>query len=155
METGYRQIRLLPVRVVMSKYINGRLITAIISGLIEEATVAIIVLWGLPAIGVELTLWGSVVLLVVLMSGWGTWSVIAYRKGSRALRSEPLVGLPDMLGARGKVVSPLVPEGLVKIKGELWVAKSEKGEINAGGEVTVVGQDRLKLVVRQNDTLVK
>lgn len=138
---------------MMGRNINGRLIAAVVSTLLEETAIVAIVLWGLPRTGVQLPQWGSIVLLIVLMVGWGTWSIFTYRKGSEALRREPLAGLPNMLGTRGQVVSPLTPEGLVKIKGELWVAKSESGEINPGGEITVVGQDRLKLVVRQSDTL--
>ncbi len=138
---------------MMGRNINGRLITAVISTLLEETAIAAIVLWGMPRIGVQLPQWGSIVLLIVLMVGWGTWSIITYRKGSEALRREPLAGLPNMIGTRGQVVSPLAPEGLVKIRGELWVAESENEEINPGGEVTVVGQNRLKLIVRQNETL--
>lgn len=140
---------------MMGRNINGRLITAVISTLLEETAIAAIVLWGLPRIGVQFPQWGSIVLLIVLMVGWGTWSIITYRKGSQALRREPLVGLPNMVGTRGQVVSPLVPEGLVKIRGELWIAESENEEINPGGEVTVVGQNRLKLIVRQSETLAK
>jgi len=76
--------------------------------------------------------------------------VVIYRIGSRALRREPLVSLPDMLGGRGKVVSQLAPEGLVRIKGELWVAKSVEKKIDVGQKIIVVEQDGLKLVVREN-----
>jgi membrane-bound serine protease (ClpP class) len=61
-----------------------------------------------------------------------------------------IAGLSNMIGTEGEVVSPLAPEGLVRIKGELWVAKSAAGEIKPGGEVIVVGQERLKLVVRES-----
>ena len=37
---------------------------------------------------------------------------------------------------------------MVKIDSDLWVAKSESGTIPAGGEVEVVGEDGLKLMVR-------
>jgi membrane-bound ClpP family serine protease len=137
----------------MSVKISVRLVWAVISILLEFTAVVVIVLWGLPKLGVDIPRWGSVTLITVLIVGWGTWSVIIYRKGSRALRQKPLVGLPNMLGTRGEVVSPLTPEGLVKIKGELWVAESESGEIRNGGKVVVVGQDRLKLVVRDSDAL--
>jgi len=124
----------------------GRLILAIISTLFEETAIAVIVLWGLPRLGINIPLWG----LVVLMVAWLTYTVTTYRMGSRALRKKQIVGLPDMVGTKGKVVSPLAPEGLVRIKGELWVAKSDGGEMEPGGEVIVVGQDRLKLVVRDS-----
>ena len=127
---------------------SGRLVLAIISTLLEETALAVIVLLGLPQLGIGIPLAG----LIGLMAAWGAFSVITYRMGSRALRRKPLVGLPDMVGSKGKVVSPLAPEGLVRIRGELWVAQSESGEMNAGGEVIVVGQDGLKLVVRRSST---
>jgi len=125
---------------------SGRLVLAIISTLLEETALAVIVLLGLPHLGIRIPLAG----LIALMAVWGTFSVFTYRMGSRALRRKPLVGLPDMVGSKGKVVSPLAPEGLVRIRGELWVAQSESGEMNSGEEIIVVGQDGLKLVVRKS-----
>ena len=127
---------------------TGRLIFAIISTILEETAIVVIVLWGLPKIGVHIPLPGLIALTVV----WGAYSVMTYRMGSQALRKKPVMNLPDMVGSKGKVVSPLAPEGLVRIKGELWVAKSASGEMEPGGEVIVVGQDRLKLVVRDSGT---
>ena len=127
---------------------SARLILAIFSTLLEEAALVVIVLWGLPEIGVHIPLPG----LIALMIAWSAYSVITYRIGSRALRQKPLISLPDMVGCKGDVVTPLAPEGLVKIRGELWVAKSAGGEVEPRGEVTVVGQDSLKLVVRENNT---
>ena len=135
----------------MSKKISGRLIVAIVSTLMEEATLVVIVFWGLPWLGIHLPLWGSIVLLIILMVAWGTYTVITYWMGSRILREKPLVGLPDMVGSKGEVVSPLAPDGLVKIRGELWVARSASGELNLGREVIVVEQERLKLVVSESD----
>ena len=60
--------------------------------------------------------------------------------------------MPTMVGMRGKVRSPLSPEGHVMIKGELWGAKSIDGDIDTGEVVTVVGQDSLQLVVRRAGT---
>jgi len=124
-----------------------RLILAIVSTLLEEAALAVVVLWGLPQLGIHIPLAG----LIALMVAWGAYAVISYRIGSRALGKKPEIGLPDMVGSKGKVVSPLDPEGLVKIKGELWIAKSAGGRIDTGDEVTVAEQDGLKLVVRKGD----
>ena len=126
---------------------TGRLIFAIISTILEETAIVVIVLWGLPKIGVHIPLPGLIALTVV----WGAYSVMTYRMGSQALRKKPVMNLPDMVGSKGKVVSPLAPEGLVRIKGELWVAQSAGGEISLGKEVIVVRQDSLKLVVRESD----
>ena len=124
---------------------TGRLILAIISTLIEEAALIVIVLWGLPQLGIRIPLPGLVALVVV----WGAFSIFIYRMGSRALRKKPIAGLLTMVGSRGKAASPLVPEGFVRIKGELWEAKSLSGKIRTREEIMVVGQDGLKLIVRK------
>ena len=125
---------------------SGRLIIAIVSTALEEAALAVGVLWGLPKLGIHIPLW----VLIIVMLAWGAYTIITYRMGSRALRRKPVHGLTAMLGSEGKVVSPLVPNGMVRIKGELWRAKSASGRMDTGEEVTVVGQDRLKLIVRKS-----
>ena len=127
---------------------TGRLVLGIISTMLEEAAIVAIVRWGLPQIDVHIPLPGLIALMVV----WLAYSVFTYRMGTRALMTKQLVGLPDMIDSKGKVVSPLAPEGLVRIRGELWVAKSASGEMKPDGEVIVVGQDGLKLVVRERST---
>ena len=105
----------------------------------------IIVRMGLPRIGINIPLPG----LVALMLAWCAYAVVTYRMGSRALKRKPLDGLLSMVGTKGETVGPLVPEGLVRIKGELWMAKSAVGEIALGEEVIVVRQERLQLIVRK------
>ncbi|UCG10348.1 MAG: NfeD family protein [Dehalococcoidia bacterium] len=125
---------------------TARLILAIVSLILEEAAIAVIVLMGLPRLGINLPLPALIAVMVL----WLVYAVVTYRIGSSALRRKPLVSLPDMLGGRGKVVRLLAPEGLVRIKGELWVAKSAGKQIDVGKEIIVVEQDGLKLVVREN-----
>ena len=122
-----------------------RRILAIVSTLLEEAALVALVLWGLPLLGIHLPLYG----LITLMAALAAYAVITYRLGSRALKKKPVVGLPDMVGSQGKAVSRLDPEGLVRIKGELWESKSAGRRINTGEKVTVVGQEGLKLIVRR------
>jgi len=124
---------------------SGRLIIAIVSTVLEEAALAAGVLWGLPRLGIHIPLW----VLIIVMAAWGVYTITTYRMGSRALRKKPVHGLMAMLGSEGKVVSPLVPGGMVRIKGELWMAKSAGERMDAGEQVTVVGQDGLKLIVRK------
>ncbi|MBA7562189.1 hypothetical protein ES708_03838 [subsurface metagenome] len=124
---------------------SGRLIIAIVSTVLEEAALAVGVLWGLPKLGIHIPLW----VLIIVMLAWGAYTIITYRMGTRALRRKPVHGLTAMLGSEGKVVSPLAPEGMVRIKGELWRAKSASGRMDTGEEVTVVRQDGLKLIVRK------
>jgi len=130
---------------------KGRLIIAIVSTTLEEAALAAGVLWGLPKLGIQINL-PIIAGLIAIMVAWGAYTITTYRMGSRALRRKPIAGLLGMLGSEGKVVSPLVPEGLVRIKGELWIAKSASGRMDTGEEVTVVGQDGLKLIVRKRSS---
>ena len=124
---------------------KGRLIIAIVSTTLEEAALAVGVLWGLPRLDIHIPLW----ILIIVMAAWAVYTVTTYRMGSRALRRKPLHGLTAMVGSEGKVVSSLVPEGMVSIKGELWQARSSGGRMDAGEKVIVVAQDGLKLTVRR------
>ena len=125
---------------------SARLILAIVSTSLEETALVVVVLWGLPQLDIYIPIPG----LIALMVAWGVVSVIFYRMGSRALARKPITGLPAMIGSRGKVVSPLAPKGVIRIKGELWEATSAGRRIKAGEEVTVMGQDGLRLVVRKS-----
>jgi membrane-bound ClpP family serine protease len=124
---------------------STRLILAILSSLLEEAALVAVVLWGLPQLGIHIPLAG----LIALMAALAAYDVITYRVGSRALKIKPVAGLSDMVGSKGRVVSPLDPQGLVRIKGELWQSKSADRRIDTGEEVIVVRQDGLKLIVRR------
>ncbi len=126
---------------------TARLILAIFSTLLEEAALVVIVLLGLPGLGVHIPLAG----LIALMLAWVAFSIFTYRIGSQALIKKPVIGLPAMVGSKGKVVSPLAPDGLVRIKGELWEAESAGGgNIDTGEHIVVVGQQGLRLVVGKN-----
>ena len=126
---------------------TGRLILAIVSTLLEEAALVAIFLVGLPQLGIELPLW----VLIAVMVAWAALAAILYRTGSRALRRQPVVGLSAMVGSKGRVVSPLEPEGIIIIGGELWRAKSAGHKIDVGDEVIVKGQDGIKLIVAKSD----
>ncbi len=131
----------------LEKMMRARLILAILSTLLEEAALVVIVLVGLPELDIEVPLGVLITVIVV----WGVFSILLYQMGSRALRRKPIIGLSVMIGSRGKAVNPLALEGFVRIKGELWEAKSDGGRINTGKQVMVVGQDGLKLIVRQSN----
>ncbi len=125
---------------------STRLVMAIFSTLVEEAALAAVVLFGLPRVDIEIPLAGLITLMVL----WAAFAVFLYRMGSRALSRKPIVGLPDMIGSKGKASSLIAPEGYVRIKGELWEAKSAGEEIDTGEGITVVEQDGLKLMVRKS-----
>ena len=122
------------------------MILAILSTLIEAAAIVAVVLLGLPQLGINIPLPG----LVALMMVWGVFSVVTYRMGTRALMREPVAGMADMTGSKGKVISALAPRGVIKIGVEFWGATSAGRRIKVGEKVTVVGREGLMLIVSKS-----
>jgi membrane-bound serine protease (ClpP class) len=56
------------------------------------------------------------------------------------------VGVETMVGATATVITPCRPRGQVRVQGELWDARCERGA-DPGELVEVVGVDGLTLVV--------
>ena len=127
--------------------VNTLLIWKIFTSLLEQTVLVAAVLWGLPLIDINLPLWVLVPASIVLQA----YNVFSYRKSIQALRAQPIPGMSNMLGTRGETVNTLTPDGLVKIRGELWAATSANGNIVNGQNVTVVEQSGLKLVVRESE----
>jgi len=130
---------------------TARLRFTILTTMAEEIAIAFIVLLVLPRFGIQLPLPA----VIGMMAGLAAYGVMSYRLVSRTLRKEPMAGLPAMVGTRGRVIKPLAPKGLVKIKNELWEATSDGSKMEIGEEVVVVGQSGLKLVVRRSGGLEK
>ena len=116
--------------------------------LVDEIAVVLVVFFVLRNLGVNLPLW----VLIPLLVGVAAFSVIFYRFIAPVLKKKPLTGRETMIGLEGKVVTPLTPKGYIKVRGELWKALSTDTAINTDEEVTVVGLEGLKLLVRcKND----
>ncbi len=131
----------------MQRRANKLLIWKIISTAFEEAVLAAAVLWVLPALGLDMPPW----LLALAMPALAAYNVFTYRKGIEALRTEPMPGMTSMVGIKGEVIRSLAPEGIIRVKGELWTARSAAGSLVEGQRVVVVDQQRLKLVVEATD----
>jgi len=125
----------------------ARLILAIVSTAAVEVALFAIWRWILPEWGIEIPL----AVLIGVMVAWAIFAVLDFWFVTRILKRQTIVGLPTMVGSKGKVSQPLTPEGQVIIKGELWGAEAIDGNIGSGEVVTVVGQDSLKLIVRKED----
>jgi len=123
---------------------------SVISSVLEEAALAAVVLWALPEFGINIPLWG----LILMMFGLGAYEYIGYRIGKKTLDKKPIVS-PD-IGSRGRTTTQLAPTGYVKVGSELWKASSTGPDIDEGEQVVVVGVEALTLLVApQNDNKVK
>jgi membrane-bound serine protease (ClpP class) len=86
--------------------------------------------------------WGFVVVAVALVVDVVEVSVgIWYSKRRRAT-----VGTATLVGATGVAVGELLPDGQVKVNGEIWRARCEAG-CDAGATVVVRAVDGLTLEV--------
>ena len=65
-------------------------------------------------------------------------------------RAPPKVGPETLIGATGRVVDGLRPIGRVRVRGEVWQARSHE-EIGADVRVRVTDRDRLTLTVERLD----
>jgi membrane-bound serine protease (ClpP class) len=63
-------------------------------------------------------------------------------------RRRAQVGAETLVGATGRVVTPCLPVGQVRLQGELWRARCDKGA-DVGDEVRVLELDGLTLVVER------
>ncbi|ASJ01839.1 nodulation protein NfeD [Thermococcus profundus] len=83
-----------------------------------------------------------ITLLLGLFFAFGVAAVVRDR------RRKAQTGKEEMIGEVGKVVQELNPEGMIKIRGELWKAESKTREpIKVGENVRVVGMRGLTLIV--------
>jgi membrane protein implicated in regulation of membrane protease activity len=124
---------------------HARLILAIISTGAEEVAIWAVWRWVLP----DLDIYLHPAVLIAIMVAWAGFCAWFFIFTTKTLKKQAQVGLPSMVGMKGKAAGPLCPEGMVKIKGELWGAAAEKDAINPGEDVEVVGQAGLKLTVRR------
>jgi membrane-bound ClpP family serine protease len=58
-----------------------------------------------------------------------------------------LVGLPELRGTTGVAVTALAPDGIVRVAGENWSARSVSGALPAGAPVHVLGARGVRLDV--------
>jgi membrane-bound serine protease (ClpP class) len=69
-------------------------------------------------------------------------------KAAQAIRRPHASGLESMVGMSAVAVSPLAPEGRVRVRGESWRARTETGDVPKGEPVEIVKTEGLTLVVR-------
>ncbi len=71
----------------------------------------------------------------------------------KAYRKKPTTGREGMIGLEGVTITPLNPNGEVKIHGEIWMAISLEGDIEKDVPVIVEDIKGLKLYVRRQTSL--
>ena len=125
---------------------STRLVLAIVSNILQLLALWIIWRWILPEFNIRL----SVIVLITVMAAWAVFGTWLFLFTTRVLKKQTQAGQTSMVGTTGKVATRLAPEGMVKINGELWRARSTEGDISIGEDIIVSGEERLKLLVRRS-----
>ena len=92
--------------------------------------------------------WGIVIPGVLLTAAF---FMFAIGMGIRAQRRKPVTGVEGLLGASGKTITDLNPDGQAMVRGEIWNATSSEGRIKSGTEISVEKVQNLRLMVRKKE----
>jgi len=110
--------------------------------LLDEVLIAGLILFVLWKLGVSIPFWAFIIAGVFCVAAyWLLYRLLLPQSRKAAFGEEGMVGL------KGKTVTLLNPEGLVRVRGVLWTAVCQGGEVMVGAEVVVVGLEGLRLLV--------
>ena len=116
--------------------------------LLDEAAVVALVLLVLWALKIEIPLPIAIVTALLL----GVLVFIIHKAIIPTFRKKQITGAEGLIGLEGEVIEPLTPNGLVRVKGEYWKAKSVGENIAVGEEVEILGLNGLTLMVKLKDS---
>ena len=112
----------------------------------DEIIVAVVLLTVLPAVGIDVPLPITGLILGVLLIK--DILIAPYVLGG-GLEKKPSTGAEALIGREARVIEDLTPRGIVKLDGELWRAKCVNGIAKAGERVRVVKIEGTKLLVER------
>ncbi|MBI2958217.1 MAG: hypothetical protein HYY32_05170 [Chloroflexi bacterium] len=124
---------------------RARLWLSVLATLLQLVGLVMVYIWAFPALGINIA-WPWIAALGAALVAWDAFT---YAMGTRALDREPVADLESMVGSRGRAETSLHPEGAVRVRGELWHARSVEGVVDKGAPVEVVGQEGLTLRVKK------
>jgi membrane-bound serine protease (ClpP class) len=78
--------------------------------------------------------------------------MLVIRAVAKAMRRPPATGTATLVGATGVTVSPLGPQGQVRLRGETWKARTEGEDLLKDERIEVLRAEGLTLVVRRAST---
>ncbi|CAB49462.1 NfeD family protein [Pyrococcus abyssi] len=111
--------------------LNFLKILAILS---DEIAVLVFFLLILPELGFNIPL----KLVLILVSILVLKDALLIKLFLDVLKKKPEVGIEGLIGERGIVVEDLTPEGMIKVRGELWRARAISGSIKKREAVKVI-----------------
>ena len=107
----------------------------VLASLLDDAAIALLVLLVLWFLGIPVSLPVIIFLVVFFVAT----VFVMHRLVIPALHKKIKTGSEGMIGLEGKVVEPLMPDGLISVKGEYWKATAAGENIAVGEQVEIVG----------------
>lgn len=117
----------------------------VLIALLDDVAALVLIFLVLWYFRVEIPLSAMIVIGLVL----GISIFVLHRAVIPSLRRRRVTGAEGMIGLVGEVVKSLKPDGVIKVGGEYWQAKSLDGDIETGEGVEILGIDRLNLEVKR------
>lgn len=110
--------------------------------LLDEILIGSVIIFVLWELGIPIPFW--VYILAGLVCATVYW--LLYRILSRQDKKSP-AGYGSMIGLKGKSITSLNPQGLVRVQGEMWKAVSKCGVVGEGVDVVIEDLQDLTLIV--------
>ena len=117
----------------------------VLASLSDDAAVALFILLLLWLLRIPISL--PIIIFIVLFFVASAFAM--HKLVIPALHKKITTGAEGMIGLEGKVVEPLMPDGLVRVKGEYWKARWVGKDIAVGENVEIVRLDGLTLRVKR------
>lgn len=111
--------------------------------LLDEIIIAGVIIFILWKMGVQIPFWAYVLAGIICAVAYWLLYRILVDQGKKSP-----AGCESMIGLKGKAITPLNPEGLVRVQGETWQAASRCGVIVEGVEVVIEDSQGLQLIVK-------
>jgi len=116
----------------------------VLASLLDDAAIALLVLLILWSLKIPISL--PVIIFLVLL--FIVTVFIMHRLVIPALHKKVTTGSEGMIGLKGDVIEPLAPDGVIRVSGEYWKARSVDENIAVGQQVEIVGLDGFILKVK-------
>jgi len=88
---------------------------------------------------------------LTVVAGFVTFFVLGLRYVVKIRKKRPVTGGDELIGMLGKTVTELSPRGQVRMRGEIWSARTMEGSIPSGVDVEVVERRGLLLIVKRRE----
>jgi len=119
----------------------------LLAALADDAAILAAVILILHFLHIPVPWWAYLIIVLAVAA----FAYVIHKKVIPALHRSKTTGSEGMIGLHGEATQTLAPNGMVRVKGELWNAKSEEGHIAAGRQVKITGIDGLLLKVVPED----